>query len=123
MWVNGPYPPAKNTDLVISNYLLPQALSPNEKYIADGMYNNGRAIKPDDAEDEYEHWYMARARARHEQVNRLFKRFKVIKNVFRREVSKHGIFTHAIAAIIQIGIQFGVMYVWDLDGMEPPDGW
>ena len=120
--MNGPYAPCYKPDQVIANLLLPQALGRGETYVADSIYNNDFAIRPEDAETEYEHWYMAWARARHEQINRLFKRFKVIKNVFKRDVNKHGIFTHAIANILQIGIEHGEVYVW-LDMLPPPWNW
>jgi hypothetical protein len=48
------------------------------------------------------------ARARHEQVNRLF---KVLCNRFKRDVTKHGFFMHAVASIVQLGIMTGEMEV------------
>ena len=64
------------------------------------------------------------ARARHEQVNRLFKIFKVLSNVFKREVTKHGVFMHAVANIVQFGLMTGEMNVFDVHERAPlPEGW
>jgi hypothetical protein len=51
------------------------------------------------------------ARARHEQVNILFKLFKVLCNQFKRDVTKHGFFMRAVANIVQLGIMTGEMKV------------
>ncbi len=64
------------------------------------------------------------ARARHEQVNRLFKLFKVLSNRFKRDVAKHGVFMHAVANIVQLGLMTGEMNVFDVHEHAPlPEGW
>ena len=63
--------------------------------------------------------YMQACGSQHETVNRLFKQFNVINNRFKRDVMKHGVFTYAIANIIQVGIMFGEMRPYDVPLMEP----
>jgi hypothetical protein len=72
--------------------------------------------------DEYE--FMDCARARHEQVNRLFKLFKSIGHTFKRDVCLHGLFMHAVANIVQLGLMTGEFQVFDvLERCPLPEGW
>jgi hypothetical protein len=71
----------------------------DEVYVADKGYRSEYALLPSDAWDDNEKRYMELARARHEQVNRLFKLFKVLSNTFRQDVKKHKYFMLAVANI------------------------
>jgi hypothetical protein len=79
-------------------------LLPDEQYIADDTYRTPCALLPEDASNLDEYEYMDVARARHEQMNRLLKTFKVVSNIFKREVTKHGLFMYAVANIVQLGL-------------------
>jgi hypothetical protein len=122
VWVNDPYPCGLWPDLAIAKNLLHLCLLPNEQYIADDTYRCPEALLPEDAcnLDEYE--YMDVARARHEQVNRLF---KGLSNIFKREVTKHGLFMHAVANIVDAArANDGVMNVFDVHERAPlAEGW
>jgi hypothetical protein len=124
VWVNGPYPAGSWPDLVIAQHILPNALLPGEQYIADDTYRTAEALLPEDAATVEEYHFMAAARARHEQVNRLFKFFKIVADRFGRKVSKHGLFMHAVANIVQLGLMTGEFQVYDvLEKCPLPEGW
>ena len=93
--------------MAIAEVLLHHNLLPNEHYIADNGYMTECALTPVSAIILYELKYMANCRAGHEQLNRLFKQFNCIQNTFKREVKKHGLYAHAVANIIQLGIIAG----------------
>jgi hypothetical protein len=99
-------------------------LHPDEQYVADDTYLTPCALLPGDATSLEEHEYMAAARARHEQINRLFKLFRILKLPFERKVTKHGLFMHAVANIVQLGLMTGELKVFDVHELCPlPEGW
>lgn len=122
VWMNGPYRAGTWSDLRIAKRPdgLRSVLLPGERYIADGTYKCPEALIPYDAITWYETYYMSAARARHETVNQLFKQFRVIRNKFSRAPEKHGLFTHAIAQIVQLGIMTGEKAPYDVWLEEPP---
>ena len=107
MWINGPFRCGDWPDLAIAQHGLHHVLDEGERCIADNGHLCDEALMPHDATSWIEKNYMALARARHETVNAQFKQFRVIGNRFHREVEKHGIFMHAIANIVQLGIMIG----------------
>ena len=63
-------------------------------------------------------------RVRHEATNRLFKRFRVAVNRFERSPTKHGLFLHSIAQIVQLGIMTNEMTAsFDVDDLPQPPSW
>jgi hypothetical protein len=106
VWINGPYPPGDWPDLNISRDGLNQALMPWEKFLADGGYadGNGWSYTPT-GYNTREQYMKAVARARHETINSLFKKFNALKNEWRHHRSKHGLAFGAIANITQAQIQ------------------
>ena len=91
---------------------------------ADGTYKCNQAIGPDDIANNYEQQYMKWCRSRHEATNRLFKLFGVAVNRFERSPTKHGLFLHAIAQIIQLGMVIGQMKAsFDMKGAPQPPSW
>ena len=121
-WVNGPFPCGAWPDLRIARSALHLALCAGEMYIADGGYaegdelgaDNHHAITPTGYHD-FEDRQRATVRARHETVNKRFKTFGALKNIWRHELHKHGPVFQAIASIVQLEIQngglvFGVEY-------------
>ena len=97
-------------DLQIAQHGLHEILDVDEYYIADGGYKLlGIVLNPDTAFTQAENDYMQICRTRHETINTRFKKFAIIDNTFDRAVEKHGLFTHAVANIVQVGIMFGEM--------------
>ena len=46
------------------------------------------------------------------------------ENRFHRDVSKHGLFAHAVANIVQLGIMFDELSPFDVyDHFQEPDSW
>jgi len=106
VWINGPYPCGHWSDLAISRDGLNQALLPWERFLADGGYKDeyGYSFTPTgyNTRDQY---IKAVARARHETVNGLFKKFGALKHEWRHNKTKHGIVFNAVANITQAQIQ------------------
>ena len=125
VWFNGPYRPGVYSDLKLAKEGgLHDILLPDERYIADGTYRCIEALQPDDAVCEYESYYMKWCRSRHETVNGLIKLFRVAHNRFERAPAKHGLFLHAIANIVQLGIMSGKMEPsFGLNGIQQPPSW
>ena len=125
MWFNGPYRPGIYSDLKLAQECgLHDVLDHDERYIADGTYQCNEAIRPDDVATHYETVYMKWCRSRHENINRLFKQFRVAKAVFERSVEKHGLFLHAIAQIVQLGIMIGQKTAsFHVQGVQQPSSW
>ena len=107
VWANGPYRCGAYADETIARLGLHTILEEGEHYIADGGYQSTEAIVPMDAVTEDETRYMQICRSRHETINRYFKHFASIANIFTRHVSKHALFAHSIINIVQIGIMHG----------------
>ena len=106
VWINGPYPPGHWPDLAISRDGLNQALEPWEKFLADGGYADdyGYSFTPT-GRNNRDQYMKAVARARHETVNGVFKKFDALKHEWRHHRTKHGIVFNAIANIVQAEIQ------------------
>jgi len=106
VWINGPYPCGHWPDLDISRDGLNQALLPWEKFVADGTYKDeyGYSYTPTGYNTREQHM-KAVARARHETINGVFKKFGALKDEWRHHRTKHGIAFSAIANIVQAQIQ------------------
>lgn len=107
VWANGPFRCGAYPDELVAKKALHHILDEDEKYVADGGYKSYLAIIPADAITQHETDYMKVCRSRHETINGYFKTFASIANIFTRDVSKHGLFTHSIINIVQIGIMHG----------------
>lgn len=124
VWVSGPYPCGAWSDYRISRESLVWHLAQGEKFLADGGYRDGGlyAETPTGANKEDQRMKQV-ARARHETVNSLLKRWNVLRTAFRSQPVKHSTVFHAIANITQLQIEsgecrlFAVLYddaVWRL---------
>ena len=109
--------------MAIANTFLHNNLLPNEQYVADNGYKTDRALTPVNAINLYELKYVANCPACHEQLNRLFKGFNLLQNTFKRDVTKHRIYVHAVANIIQLGIMAGEVGVFDVNNCIVPPYW
>jgi hypothetical protein len=122
VWFHGPFKPGEYNDHAITQLALDSILDHGERYIADKGYHSTRALTPYDAWDHEDLHYMSTCRSRHETVNRLFKRFRSIGNRFRRHVTKHGLYAHSVACVVQLGIMFGEVQPYQI-GVAEPVGW
>ena len=123
VWTNGPYAPGHWPDLSISRDSLCDALDHGELFLADGTYSDGHGWcitptynDPPTPDDRMK----GKARAYHEGVNGLLKKFHVLGDCFRHHRTKHGRVFAAVANIVQAKIQlekpcFKVKYKNDLN--------
>lgn len=106
VWVNGPYPCGEWTDLKISRDGLIFMLDRGEKFLADGIYNDGSGWSETPSGLNNDDQRMkARARARHEAVNGRLKQFAILERRFRHNVQLHGKVFMAVANVVQAAIQ------------------
>ena len=111
VWVNGPFPAGKYSDITIFRDSLITFLGPGERVEADDGYI-GEAphnIKcPMSVTNPREMMKMqGRLRSRQETVNRRFKDWGVLKQVFRHYAGNHGNMLHAIVVLTQMAIEGG----------------
>ena len=116
-WYNGPFPCGWGPDIKIFNQKLKGMLLPFEKIMADRNYKNSTRAYTKCHVTKYldevrriktpEYDAMAKALARHENINGWFKEFGCLSQVYRNDRSKHHILFTAIAAIIQIEMHNG----------------
>jgi hypothetical protein len=108
VWIHGPFPPGKFPDIKIARKSIHHELDVGEKYLADGGYRDGvagLAVTPTGLNNEDQRM-KARARARHENVNRLFKNFAILERRYRHTKSKHGRVFRAVSHLVQASIRF-----------------
>jgi len=105
VWINGPFPPGPWPDIRIARKALHAELSQGEKYLADGGYRDrkGGFSETPTGLNNNDQRMKARARARHENVNRLFKNFGVLERIYDK--CKHGRVFRAVAHLVQATIQ------------------
>lgn len=105
VWYHCPFP-AGMSDLQIFRLKLAAALAPFECVVADKGYRGDHRIHtPFEAKDEWHLAAMAKARARHETINRRFKIYKALSSTFRHDRSKHHICFEAAVTTTQLEIQ------------------
>ena len=106
VWAYGGFPCGRYPDLKIARRRFVKLLKPNEKTIADKGYRydnhfyhckNGRRNNK----------WIKKILARHENANRRIKSFDCLSETFRHDLSLHHVFFHAVANIVQIGIENG----------------
>jgi len=119
VWICGPFP-AATPDITIFRYKLKELLLPFEWVMADRGYRGERkCITPYDAFNYQHKRSMAALRSRHETVNRRFKTFGALKQMFRNSPDMHNIFFRAAAVVIQLGHQAGYSH-YDVIGYVDP---
>lgn len=116
VWVNGPFPCGSFPDLKIAREWIVFKLKKDEKILADGGYSDKNVFfdTPTGYRSPFQRMKKL-ARARHETVNKRIKQFKIFKDSFRHDVTKHGFCFRACANITQISIQkeeplFDILY-------------
>mgnify|MGYP006206982325 FL=1 len=110
VWIQGPYPAGKFTDITIFNKVLCHFLDPGKWVEADEGYvgHPDKIVCPTNPGYSDERRAMsARARARHETLNGRLKNWGILKQVFRHRIHLHGTVFRACAVVTQVGILIG----------------
>ena len=107
MWIQGPCPAGRFTDIVIFNKVLRHFLEPGERVEADDGYV-GAADKikcPDNpCNPEEIKGMQSRARYHHKTINGRFKTWGILKNTYCHDIRWHGEVFWTIAIITQLEI-------------------
>ena len=110
VWVSGPCPAGKYTDIAIFNSVLANCLEPGKRVEADNDYA-GRPDKikcPNNDCNPAENRVMQGiARSRHETLNGRLKAWGILGNVYRHDIREHGTVFYACAVITQLSIANG----------------
>jgi len=110
VWIQGPYPASKYTDIAIFNKALRNFLEPGERVEADeGYHGHPDKIKcPGNVANPAENRAMqGRVRARHETLNGRLKNWGILSQVFRHHITMHGNVFRACAVVTQLTIENG----------------
>lgn len=107
-WVKGPFPCGAWSDLKIFNNFLKNKLIPDERVECDNGYGGIRCDTPGKFAPTREQKQIKKdVRARHETINRKFKQFGCLKQVWRHKLEDHRKVFGAVATITQISIENG----------------
>lgn len=109
VWINGPYPPGRWNDVTIFKHKLIHLLSPGEKVEADDGYRGypNKIRTPGMFFSQSDLRSKSRARGRHETVNKRFKQWGCLKQVFRHGVNDHYLVFASVAVCTQLCIENG----------------
>lgn len=105
VWVSGPFPAGKYTDLVIFRRNLKNQLDEHECVISDEIYKDYKCVRRGNLVDEDDNSVHSNIRARHENLNEVIKNFNVLKTRFRHHQSLHSFCFHAVLRISQFIIE------------------
>ncbi len=111
VWIEGPYPAGKYSDITIFRNSLQHFLDPierveaNDGYIGEALYH---VNCPKCAANPEENRQMqGLVRARHETLNGRCKAWEILKQLYRHDIALHSYVFRAIAIIIQLTINSG----------------
>ena len=110
VWIQGPYPAGKYTDIKIFNKVLRNFLEPGERVEADeGYRGHPDKIKcpGNDANPAENRGMQGRARARHETLNGWLKNWGILSQVYRHDIMRHGDVFRACAVLTQLTVENG----------------
>jgi hypothetical protein len=119
VWIQGPYPAGKYTDIVIFNKVLQNFLEPVERVKADEVYRgHPDKIKcpGNDANPAENRGMQGRVRAHHKTLNGRLKNCGILSQVFCHHIMMHGDVFRACAVVTQLTVEncellFEVEYV------------
>ena len=107
VWINGPFK-AGESDLNIYRECLREYLCDDEGVECDQFYQGDPRLKnPKVHQGARYRRQKKEVRARQENLNARLKRFKVLDDSFRHDLSKHGECFRAVAVLTQIGLNHG----------------
>jgi hypothetical protein len=110
VWIQGPYPASKYTNIKIFNKVLRNFLELGERVEADeGYRSHPNKIKcpGNDANPAENRGMQGRVRARHETLSGRLKTWGILSQVFRHHIMMHGGVFRACAVVTQLTIQDG----------------
>jgi hypothetical protein len=110
VWIQGPYPAGKFTDIVIFNKVLRNFLEPGERVEADeGYRGHPDKIKcpGNDMNPAENRGMQGRVRARHETLNGRLKNWGILSQVYRHDIMRHGDVFRACAVLTQLTVENG----------------
>ena len=125
VWINGPFPCGEWNDISIFRSSLMSHLEHGERVEADDGYigEHPRYIKcpAGFANPDITEFMQKRVRSRQETVNKRFKHFEILKQIFRNDLDLHGDAFRASAVITQIVITLGEK-LFECGYRDPPYG-
>lgn len=109
VWIQGPYPAGKYTDITIFNEVLRHFLEPGERVEADEGYRGhmDKVKGPGNDLTTRNSKKQGRVRARHETLNGRLKNWGILNQVFRHDILLHGMVLRACAVVTQLMIANG----------------
>ena len=111
VWTNGPYEPGIWNDILIFRNALKSELGNNERVEADDGYVGEAPVyikcPKSFSNPEETKWMQTRVRSRQETVNKRFKDWGILRQVFRHEIPNHGKVFEAIVVVTQMSINNG----------------
>lgn len=125
VWINGPYECGIWPDISIFRDALVSSLAPNERIEADDGYlgEHPEHVKCPKgfANDEITEFMQQRARNRQETMNKRFKLWGILKQVFRhkQKLVEHGDIFRAVAVICQLAVNNGEV-LFSVGYRDPP---
>ena len=124
VWLNDPCPCGEWSDLHTATQALMCELEDEEKALADGGYNDhGIFFETPTGHNNYDQVMNAKARARHECVNRRFKEWAMLQQRFRSHIPLHGIAFGAVANLVHMQMKGeGLWQVQDDNTADGPFG-
>ncbi len=108
VWINGPFPCGAFPDIKIFRLVLKDLLLPNEKVEADNGYRGEPfCIRTPTVYETLEDLRKKKVvRARQETVNKRFKQWNCLAEVYRHDLTKHEKVFGAVAVLCQLMIKF-----------------
>jgi len=109
VWINGPFPCGSWPDVNIFRRNLIHMLLPGEKVEADkGYRGHPNYIRtPGMAVSQADLWAKKNARGHHEHVNKRFKQWGALKQVYRHSIDEHYLIFNSVAVTTQICLENG----------------
>ena len=112
VWINGPYEPGIWNDISIFRNALRSLLGTGERVEADDGYRGDspvfvRCPSSIGEHDPTRESMQALVRRRHETVNKRFKQWKILKDVFRGDITRHGLAFRVVSIVTQLAIENG----------------
>ena len=108
VWINGPFPCGDWPDLRIARNALVDALDAGEYYLADGGYKDGNqySVTPTGLHN-FDDRLKAVVHARRESLNKRYKDWGSLSQVYRHDRVSHSKVFRAVANIVQVTIMNG----------------
>lgn len=115
--INGPFPCGNYPDITIFRSKLKGMLRDGEMVEADNGYRgeHNHVRTPVDYVSTTDKKQKAKAMARQETINRRFKQFGALKQVFRHDISVHRVVFESVTVITEMNIDKGDR-LFDVDG-------